>query len=150
MMMIHRAWTIAAGNASDMRRTAEDLERVDGLICDVYVARSGQKPEDISAMMDAETWFTAAEALSVGLVDEVEANKAMAASINGNTLTINGEQMDLTRYAHADRLRDMIPEDAPKEEPDNGEETQPVEDNALDEQRRQFDALRRKIIETTN
>ena len=151
MMMIHRAWTIAAGNASDMRRTAEDLERVDGLICDVYVARSGQKPEDISAMMDAETWFTAAEALSVGLVDEVEANKAMAASINGNTLTINGEQMDLSRYAHADRLRDMIPEDAPEEtEPDNGEETQPVEDNALDKQRRQFDALRRKIIETSN
>lgn len=150
MMMIHNAWTIAAGNASDMRRTADELERVDGVIRDVYVARSGQKSEDIAAMMDAETWFTAAEALAAGLVDEVEANKAMAASINGNTLTINGQQMDLGRYAHADKVRDMIPETDPEPEPDNGGESQPVEDNALDEQRRQFDALRRKIIETTN
>lgn len=150
MMMIHNAWTIAAGNASDMRRTADELERVDGVIRDVYVARSGQKPDDIAAMMDAETWFTAAEALAAGLVDEVEVNKAMAASINGNTLTINGQQMDLGRYAHADKVRDMIPETDTEPEPDNGGEGQPVEDNALDEQRRQFDALRRKIIETTN
>lgn len=151
MLMIHNAWTMIAGNASAMRRAADDLERVDGVIRDIYVARTGKEADEIAEAMNAETWFTAAEALEFGLVDEIEANKRLAASINGDLLMINGQQMDVARYAHADKLRDMIPEEAPVEEPDNGEETQPVEDinSALDEQRKQFDALRRKILETT-
>ena len=160
LMMIHNAWTIAVGNAGELRRTADELERVDGLIRDIYAARSGKDADEISDAMADETWYTAAGALAAGLVDEIEANKAIAASISGDIMTINGQQVDMSRYASTELLRRMAmeqskepPEEPPAiEEPDNGGEGQPVEDNnaALEAQRSQFDALRRKILETTN
>ncbi|MBQ8129992.1 MAG: ATP-dependent Clp protease proteolytic subunit [Clostridia bacterium] len=103
MMMIHNAWAISAGNAGEHRRMADELDRVDVLIRDVYAARSKREPQAIADYMAAETWFTASEALEVGLIDEIEANKAIAASINGDILTINGEQVDMSRYQHPPR-----------------------------------------------
>lgn len=159
LMMIHNAWTIAIGNAGDLRSTADELERVDGLIRDIYAARSGRDGDEIADAMADETWYTAAEALKAGLVDEIEANKAIAASISGNIMTINGQQVDMSHYASTERLRQMAteqpgepPEEPATDEPDNGGEGQPVEDKnaALETQRSQFDALRRKILETTN
>ena len=160
LMMIHNAWTIAMGNAAELRGTADELERVDKLITDIYTARSGKDADEISDAMADETWLTAEEALDFGLVDEVEANKAIAASISGNTMTINGQQVDMSRYASTERLRGLVTEppgedtEEPEEfeEPDNGGEGQPVEEQnaALEKQRSQFDALRRKILETTN
>lgn len=103
LLMIHNAWAISAGNAGEHRRMADELERVDVLIRDVYAARSKQEPQAIADYMAAETWFTAAEALEVGLVDEIEANKAIAASLRGDVLTINGEQVDMSRYSNPPR-----------------------------------------------
>lgn len=103
LMMIHNAWAIAIGNSGEHRRMAEELDRVDVLIRDVYAARSKQEPQAIADYMAAETWFTATEALEAGLVDEIEANKAIAASLRGDVLTINGEQVDVSRYRHPPR-----------------------------------------------
>lgn len=108
LLMIHNAWTMAIGNARDMRQTAEELDRVDSLIRDIYTARTGQDAESVTSAMEAETWYTAAEALEAGMIDEVEANKAIAASLTGSVLTIGGEKIDCSRYRHADRLRNAV------------------------------------------
>lgn len=108
LMMIHDAWTVVAGNAADLTATAEELRRMDGLIRDIYAARTGLEGDRIEAWMDEETWFTAQEALDAGMIDAVEANKAMAASLTGETLTLGGEQIQLARYRHADKLRGMV------------------------------------------
>lgn len=70
MLMIHRAWSLALGNADDMRATADLLEKIDGQIAATY-ARKGGDDKDWSAMMAAETWFDADEAAAVGLADRV-------------------------------------------------------------------------------
>lgn len=69
--MIHNAWTVAMGNKSDLRETADLLQKVDAAITDDYVARSGQPADQVRAWMDAETWFTAEEAVEHGFVDRV-------------------------------------------------------------------------------
>lgn len=69
--MIHNAWTVAIGNKADMRETADLLEKVDGAITADYVARSGQSADQVRNWMDAETWFSADEALEHGFVDRV-------------------------------------------------------------------------------
>ncbi|KAK50386.1 head maturation protease, ClpP-related [Bordetella bronchiseptica] len=69
--MIHNAWTVAIGNKADMRETADLLEKVDGAITADYVARSGQSADQVKAWMDAETWFSADEALEYGFVDRI-------------------------------------------------------------------------------
>jgi hypothetical protein len=47
-----------------------------------YAAKSGQDPEQIQEWMDAETWFTAAEALSAGFIDAITDTLSLAASSN--------------------------------------------------------------------
>jgi ATP-dependent Clp endopeptidase proteolytic subunit ClpP len=80
--MIHNPWGVAMGDAEEMRDQAALLEKIrEGMIA-AYSAKSGQEPEQIAAWMDAETWFTAAEAQAAGFVDEVTDSLALAASTN--------------------------------------------------------------------
>lgn len=73
LMMIHRAWTLAIGNAEDMTETANLLGKVDGQIADVYAAKSGKPAAEMLALMSAETWLDGKEAGDLGLVDAVDA-----------------------------------------------------------------------------
>jgi enoyl-CoA hydratase/carnithine racemase len=49
-----------------------------------YAAKSNQPRDRIVAMMDAETWLTAAEALELGFADEVTAAVKIAAKFDLN------------------------------------------------------------------
>ena len=89
-MMIHKAWTIAAGNADEMMASAALLEKIDASLAETYQAKGGQTPDHWSDLMRAETWFTAQEALDQGLADEVTAKPVKAAA-----------QWDLSAYANA-------------------------------------------------
>ena len=72
-MMIHKAWTIAMGNADEFLASAELLEKIDGSLADTYAAKAGTDAEGFAEQMRAETWFTAQEAVDAGLADEVAA-----------------------------------------------------------------------------
>ena len=93
MMMIHRAWTVAMGNAGDMRATADVLAKVDGQIADVYSQKTGKSSKAMLELMDAETWLTAQEAADLGLVDQVIAPPA------------DDDADDAAASAHAARMR---------------------------------------------
>jgi ATP-dependent Clp endopeptidase proteolytic subunit ClpP len=72
MMMIHRAWTIAAGNANEMRKTAEVLEKIDkGTVIGTYADKTGLDENKLTELVDAETWLTADEAKSLGFADTI-------------------------------------------------------------------------------
>ncbi|HCT63748.1 MAG TPA: Clp protease ClpP [Lachnospiraceae bacterium] len=83
MMMIHNAWTMAAGNAKDFRKMADDLDKIGESIQETYLAKAtDMKKEDLVALLDAETWLTAKECLELGLCNVVDEEKAIAASIS--------------------------------------------------------------------
>ncbi len=73
MYMIHRAWTLALGNMNDMLAAAALLEKVDGTLAAAYARRTGAGADEMLALMDAETWFTAQEAVDAKFVDRVAA-----------------------------------------------------------------------------
>jgi ATP-dependent Clp protease, protease subunit len=104
MMMVHRAWTVAMGNANDFRKMAEDMDKIDESIVTVYEAKTGMKQEDIISLLDAETWLTAQDALDNGFCDEIEEEKQVAASLKGDFLNVNGVDMDLKRFKNAPKL----------------------------------------------
>lgn len=65
-LMIHNSWGIVIGNQNDMREASETFAKFDDAMTDIYVHRTdGDKP-DIAAMMDAETFMTANEAVEKG------------------------------------------------------------------------------------
>lgn len=80
--MIHNPWGVALGDAGDMREQADLLDKIQTGIVNAYVAKSGKTAEQVQAWMDAETWFTAEEALAAGFVDEITESLAIAASAN--------------------------------------------------------------------
>jgi ATP-dependent Clp protease, protease subunit len=70
MLMIHNPWGGVIGEADDMRDMAEALEKIKVSILSAY-RRSGKSDEKISALMDAETWLSAQEAVAAGFADEM-------------------------------------------------------------------------------
>lgn len=111
MMMIHQPWTIAAGNAADFRKLADDLDKVAESIVTVYSDRTGMSREEIISLMDAETWMTAEEAVEMGFADEIEEGKRVAASLRDGQLIINGLRVDLSRYRNPPKFGFLPPSD---------------------------------------
>jgi len=68
-MMIHSTSTIEWGNAADMRKTADLLDGLDKSLIEIYTAKAGEK--DWAALLAAETWMTAAEAVEMKLANRV-------------------------------------------------------------------------------
>lgn len=78
-LMIHNAWTYAAGNRHDFRAYADYLEPFDAAMADVYVARSGQDAKSIEQMMDGETWIGGSKAIDQGFADTLLSSDEVAA-----------------------------------------------------------------------
>jgi len=74
VIMIHSPWTIAMGNAMDMRKTADKLDLYEQRITEAYAARMQGKysEEEIKQFLADETWFSADEAVEAGLATSVE------------------------------------------------------------------------------
>lgn len=102
--MIHNASCMAYGDKADLRETADLLEKVEGVISAEYAAESGQSVEQIVQWMEAETWFTAAEAIAAGFVDRLAATATETASNTWN-------------LAAFDKAPKALLQPAPKEEP---------------------------------
>jgi ATP-dependent protease ClpP protease subunit len=75
-VMIHDAKAYAGGNADQMRRAADLLDRVSDNIADIYAVRSGQGTVESwrTTMKSGDTWYSGNEALDAGLVDTVTDN----------------------------------------------------------------------------
>lgn len=84
MMMIHNPWSFATGNANELRKQADDLDRIAESSVVTYLAKAGEKltEEKIKQIMDEETWLSAKEAFDYGLCDIVESSNQIAASIS--------------------------------------------------------------------
>lgn len=64
MFMVHRAWTWAVGNALDMGKTVNFLNKIDSNIVDLYESRTGRNRADLQKLVDDETWMTARESVA--------------------------------------------------------------------------------------
>lgn len=70
-LMIHDPAGLVMGTAADMRAMAEALDKVGGSLAAGYAAKSGRPADEISALMAAETWLDASEALALGFADRL-------------------------------------------------------------------------------
>ena len=84
MLMIHNPWTISMGNAKELRKQADDLDKIAESSVVTYLAKAGEKltEEKIKQIMDEETWMSAQEAYNYGLCDVVESANQVTASIS--------------------------------------------------------------------
>lgn len=98
MMMVHKAWTVGIGNADELRKLADDLDKIGESIIAAYQDKTGLEKDRIDALLGAETWMTAEDAVEMGFADEIEEEKQVAASLNGKNLVVNGQEMDISNF----------------------------------------------------
>lgn len=120
VMMVHNPWTWAAGDAKSLRKTAGDLEIFEFALRQTYVARTGKSEADIQALLDAETYMTAAEAVEQGFADRVEPlakHSAAAAAVAYASALGIPEEVLARAEAQAAAGADGNPGDDPDTEP---------------------------------
>lgn len=113
-MMIHNPAVVAIGDSAEMRRAAEMLDSTKEALIDIYEARTSLAREDISGMMDAETWLTSKAALEKGFCDFVDDDLEMVACVRGADLVVNGVAMamDALKGLPVDKYINVAAEDA--------------------------------------
>ena len=69
--MIHNPWAMAVGDASAMQKAVNHLRDMEASFAEMYAARTGRDAAEMQALMDAETWLTAKQAVEYGFADAI-------------------------------------------------------------------------------
>lgn len=80
MMMIHNAWTVAAGDSNEFERLTALLRQINGNVAKAYVNQTGLEESTILDMMNVETWMTADEAEGMGFITSITSDQKVAAA----------------------------------------------------------------------
>ena len=80
-LMVHNPWTVTMGNAEELRKDADTLDKMRDSILGFYQAKCPDKTsDDLKALMDAETWLNPADAIAQGFAVEAYAGELKAAA----------------------------------------------------------------------
>lgn len=81
-LMIHKPWSWTVGNSNDFKKMAEDLDKIELGIMNVYKEnlKDGVTIEEVQQLVDAETWLTGDEASNYFNIEVSQSNNAAACS----------------------------------------------------------------------
>lgn len=87
LMMIHAPWSVVLGNATEMRKSADMLDKFAQAMSSAYETKSGQSHDTVMAWLTSgeDHWLTAAEASELGLADVITAARQEAAALLDGT-----------------------------------------------------------------
>jgi ATP-dependent protease ClpP protease subunit len=90
LFMIHNPWGGAQGNAKDLRDMADLLDKVRDTMMGIYMSKTSLTEAELLAALDAETWYSASEAMAAGFCDCVGEPALAAASFDREPLRAFG------------------------------------------------------------
>ena len=105
LMMIHKPWTMAMGNADDLFQTITMLDEVEEGIISAYEIKTGLSRAKIAHLMENETWMNAYKALELGFCDEVLFNEGTPAATDAYSFSSRMAEMHLMNL-----LKQKMPE----------------------------------------
>lgn len=94
MMMIHAPLLCVRGHSSDLRKAADELDKISLSTMQAYLQKAGGKltAEKLAEMYDRETYWSSAECISLGLADRMaDADIDLEAAIAALEKSENGE-----------------------------------------------------------
>jgi ATP-dependent Clp endopeptidase proteolytic subunit ClpP len=80
LLMIHNPWSLSVGDAADLRKEADTLDKIKDAMVRTYARRANLSRDAVSQMMDEEKWMDAHEALELGFIDEIDEHAFEAAA----------------------------------------------------------------------
>lgn len=138
LLMIHNAWTVCSGNAQELRKQADDLEKITSASVAAYKAHSSLSEDEIKALMDDETWITPDEAMEYGFATSIETTEAKAASQSAKKrlfeiIKQHGKHLQAEDEEPEDEEPDNAPPDDEEPEPKPDDEP-PADDEPADDE----------------
>lgn len=127
MLMIHNAWTFAEGNAAELRKQADDLDKITQLSIETYKANSTLTEDEIVELMDAETWILPNEALEYGFATSIAKSEKSNASQNARLQLFN-----IVKAHQENHDADEIVEEEPEDALDDEEQTTETEEETAE------------------
>ena len=131
-LMIHDAWTYAAGNAEDFRKAADDLDVITTASSSAYMAHCKISEQEIREKMRAETWLTHSQALEMGFATGImdaeitekpaQNAKMRAFELFSKAITFKNIDKDDENDADAPSAPQNEP-DTPDDEPDKNDDS---------------------------
>ena len=125
LMMVHEVWTEIAGNAGELRKEAEVLEKHTDTILDIYESNTPLSRDEIRKMLEAETWLTADEAYELGIATDISGALKQAASVNVDSFTNAPKELEAIIALNTKSLE---PEPEPEKSDPEPEQPQAEED----------------------
>lgn len=127
LLMIHNAWTYAAGNSEDLRKTAEDLDIITQASVNAYKLTTNISEEEIKNLMDNESWITPESAVEMGFATDIVnkkedgVNQSAFDLIKGKLLAEpeqKGKEPNWEELAEkvAEKVKALLPEEKEEEE----------------------------------
>ncbi len=110
--MIHNPFGQSAGEAGDMRKTADLLDKIKNEIIEIYQRQTKLPYDVLSEMMDKETWLSSQEAQELGFINDITEPLKVAASYNLSKFTNVNEKevMDILTLSNNKKLFKMTEE----------------------------------------
>lgn len=71
LLMVHNPWTYTEGNAQELRKTADDLDKMSQASVNAYLEYVNLEEDEVKQLLDNETWLTPQEALNYGFATVV-------------------------------------------------------------------------------
>jgi ATP-dependent Clp endopeptidase proteolytic subunit ClpP len=113
-VMIHNPMSGAWGDAGELRKTADFLDKVKDSIVINYAERTKVKESEIRSMMDEETWMTGEEAVVFGFADQIDESTALNCISDGQKVTVNGQEIDVSKYRAFPKIENRTPKAEPE------------------------------------
>lgn len=92
-MLVHNVWTIAIGEASELRKVADDLDLLSESAVTAYAARTDKKADEIRSLMAENRYMGADEALKLGFCTKIRKAKKGAQSLSEREVRAELEEM---------------------------------------------------------
>ena len=89
MMMIHRPSVFAMGNVEDLDKAKEVLTTIEDSILPIYVDRTGLSTDEVTEMLNAETWMSGERAVELGFADSIAKTSKEKAEVVQNAFNGN-------------------------------------------------------------
>jgi len=70
-ILVHNPWTMTMGSADELRKEADNLDKFQDAIVNIYKKQTGQRKSAIKSLMDEDKWIDAKEAKAFGLIDKI-------------------------------------------------------------------------------
>ena len=71
LLMIHNPFAMSGGDANELRKTANILDKIRNEIAEIYASKSKHDVNHYIGLMDVESWFNSKESLELGLVNGI-------------------------------------------------------------------------------